>query len=139
MIKLARFVSDSSLEGLSAEVLEQLRPIAEEIVSTGAGILREEIDELLSRRGPPVAGGPPAEVMGVLRRSVVWTKPKWVGKHRVQADVGIPGDSDGGEYAARLEFGGRDEKGVYLPPHPFIRTAGQRTRRRMDTMLDEAE
>lgn len=122
-------VDSPSFHGFAEEVLEQLRPTAEDLVREGVRDLHARINRKLSRQGDPVAGGPPATVTGALRRSLKITAVVWKGKYKVQADVEIAPDSEGGQYAGRLEYGGRapakagGEPTKYLPPHPYIRPA----------------
>jgi hypothetical protein len=41
------------------------------------------------------------------------------------------------EHAARLEFGGRDKRGRYLPPHPYARPAEEIARPIVDALMAE--
>ncbi len=136
MIRIKR--ESPSFHGFEESVLEAMRPGAQELVEQGAEIILEEWDRMLSRKGPPVEGAAPAEVKGELRRSLTKTAPTWRGKNRVYADVGIPGESAGGEFAARLEFGGTDKDGNYLPPHPHKRPARAKALKRILALAEES-
>lgn len=127
------FVAGDRLTGLSDELLGDLLPQMVTAVDAGVEILRDEIRDQLSRsigtgrpyrgqkrKGQRAAaeGEPPARHSGELYEAVKATgKAKRKGS-RVEGYVRI--DFPG---AGMLEFGGKDKKGRYHPPHPYARPA----------------
>jgi phage gpG-like protein len=64
-------------------------------------------------------GEPPASMLGNLRKSIAFTDPERVGDE-MRSAVGVDGKAI--PYAARLEFGGRGERGGYIAPRPYLRS-----------------
>lgn len=125
-------VGGDTLAGLGDEVLAELRPRAEAAVADAAMHLHGTVRETLSRRGTgrvyrrgkrgrthqaSAPGEPPAVDTGRLRNSIAMKGPTWEGD-AVTGEVGT-----NVEYAARLEFGGTDSRGVRIAARPYMRPA----------------
>jgi phage gpG-like protein len=75
-------------------------------------------------------GQPPARDTGDLAASVNRTRARRV-RDAFEAVVGAMA-----VYAARLEYGGRDSRGVYIAPRPAWRPAMLENRRRIENALE---
>lgn len=141
------FVSGDDLTGLSDELLDDLLPQMIAANDEAVGILAAEIRTNLSRTtgtGRPYRGkkrkgqraaGPgaaPVRQSGELYRSVKEMASRRKGS-RVEGYVRI--DHPG---AGRLEFGGRDKRGRYHPPHPFARPADVTAEPKIREAIDRA-
>lgn len=115
MIKVR--VDPGTLDGMDESVLAELGERAVVVVDRMAEAYAKEVDSLLSRRGDPLPGMPPSEVTGELRRSQE-RRPARRRGNRIVAEVAYTA-----EFAGRLELGGADERGRYLPAHPYLRVA----------------
>lgn len=120
----------SGLDGLAADaLLAELRPDAERAVLKAALVFQAGVVETLSgpRHGrvykvtgfgalhvASAPGEPPAVLWGTLRASIAWEGPLWEG-WTVSATVGT-----NVIYAARLEFGGIDSRGVKIEARPYM-------------------
>lgn len=141
------FVAGEDLEGLSDEFLDDLLPQMVAAVDAGTAILAEEWRSVASRpagsgrlyRGGHRAaapGEPLTRLSGAYLRAIEIGAAKRKGS-RVEGYVvnRAPG-------AARDEFGGKDRRGVYVPPHPTARVAeanaAPRILEAMDTRLGVA-
>lgn len=133
------------LEGMGEEMLSELRPWAERRVKDGAVMLEAEIKTTLSgqrtgkvyqptRTGRPhVASAPgeaPARLFGRLFNSITHDPPKWTG-NEVTSEVGT-----NVEYARRLEQGGRDSRGIYIAPRPYMEPSIRKAEPKWDAMLE---
>lgn len=128
------------LDELPAELVAELRGTAENAVVDAADFFVANLKRTLSgersgrpykvsQRGPlhiaSRPGEPPAVLFGHLRNSVGRGDPKWSDGVEVSIEVGVGlGVQQSGEvaenYAARLEFGGTDSRGVYIAPRPYM-------------------
>jgi hypothetical protein len=154
-------LSDATTEGLADELFEELRPRMEAAITKGGTKIVERARSLLSRpaesasvvsfrmrgkvfrkKGRKVefagtthagaaAGEPPRMRTSELRDSVEAKPPRWT-KSSVRVEYGsaLP-------WAGRMEWGGKDNKGRYLPPHPFIRPAEEQMRQEVERILEE--
>lgn len=83
-------------------------------------------------------GEPPAVLYGNLRNSVGHSGPEWDG-WTIGGEVGVglgvqaTGDVSPESYAARLEFGGTDTRGVRIEPRPYM----EPTALRVEPMIDQ--
>lgn len=120
-----------SLEGLADEILEDLEPRAIAAVNDGTEIIARKARELLGRKGPPITGAPPAYGSGELQGSIETVPAKKRG-NSIRGSYGskLP-------QAGRLEWGGKDRKGRYVSPHPYLRPAEELTRAEVEKRLDE--
>lgn len=148
--------SESDVKGLAEEILEDLRPRMERAVVEGAGIFAERTRQLLgrpvereaaevafakrsgdvvrlrgSRRMGAEDGAPPRRDTGELQGSITTKPPRWT-KRSVRVEWGSPLPQ-----AGRLEWGGRDRTGRYIPPHPYMRPAEEAARDEVDRRLEE--
>jgi hypothetical protein len=62
---------------------------------------------------------PPANMWGTLFKNVSHTDPEVRG-NEVSSQIGV--DLGKVPYARRLEYGGRDSRGGYIAPRPYLRT-----------------
>ena len=141
------------MDDLSEELIEELRPRAEQLVMQGALLLETRVKETLSggRSGRVyrvpgtsaatyVASAPgeaPAVLRGNLRNSVGHTRPRWEGdavSSEVGPGLGKPpkgGPDPGTSYARRMEWGGdhvdkRSGAIIRILPRPYMRPAAER-------------
>lgn len=134
------------LAGMGAEVLEEMRPRAAAAVKDSALLLEGRVKQTLTgqRTGREYrvpntqrtyiasrAGEPPAVMTGRLRADIGHEGPKWDGD-TVTAEVGT-----NVEYAHRLEVGGRDARGVYIAPRPYMRPALEQARVAIEARLEQ--
>lgn len=125
-------IEGDSLEGLADEIYEgELEPRMVAAVNDATEILERAVERELSRRGPPREGDAPAYRTGELHKSIHRTPAK-KRKRSVRGDV-----RSQLEQSARLEFGGTDSKGRYLPPHPYWRPAEEAAKGAILDRMDE--
>lgn len=135
------------LEGLGDDAFRELRPRAAAAVRRAAISLTAGVQQTLtgarsgrvykiSKTGrlhvASAPGEPPAVLYGRLRQSITWTEPVWDG-NTVTAEVGT-----NVEYAARLEYGGIDRRGVRMLPRPYMEPTVLRMARTIAEILEEA-
>jgi hypothetical protein len=77
-------------------------------------------------------GEPPAVLFGKLRQSITHIGPTWEGFH-VSGEVGT-----NLEYAARLEYGGVDSRGVQILPRPYLAPTVLEEEDRLEQILTTA-
>jgi hypothetical protein len=129
------------LDGLGEEALAQVRAEGVAVVTEAADYFVGELKTTLtgtrtgrpykvSKRGPlHIASAPgeaPAVLFGALRNSIGRTEAKVVDGTSIEAEVGVglgvrAEDNEVAEnYAARLEYGGVDSRGVRILARPYI-------------------
>lgn len=145
------------LEGLSDELLEELLPDAIAVVEDAANYFVGELKTTLtgtrtgrpykvSKRGPlhiaSAPGEPPAVLTGALRNSIGKEDVRVVDRVVIETNVGtglgVTADRDlAPNYAARLEFGGVDQRGVRILPRPYMEPTALRVTPVIDAMFAE--
>lgn len=150
-------VDGETLEGLGDEILDDLEPrlvtagtraaeiaVAHAKQIVGRPVTRSERGEIAfnrqdgdtvqfggRRRVKATAGEPPRKDRGDLQRSL-HAKPAKVRKRSVE----VPWGSDLPE-AGRMEWGGKDKRGIYLPPHAYLRPAEAQAKAEIDAVLED--
>ncbi len=124
-------VEGEGLQGLADELMEDMEPRMLAAVDAGARILLNAVREELSKIGRPVAGGAPRMRTGRLIRSLRQETSKAFTR-TVRGRVKSPEP-----YAGRLEWGGKDKRGRYIPPHPYWRPAEEKARSKIEAAMDE--
>lgn len=134
------------LEGMGMAELEKLRPTAEKAVERAGRHLSNAVKKTLTgtrtgriyvnRRGrkhqASAPGEPPATLTGKLRQSITTSGPIWDGWNvRVEVGSSMP-------YAARLEYGGVDRRGVRILPRPYFQVTMTREEPAIDRILETA-
>jgi phage gpG-like protein len=77
-------------------------------------------------------GEPPASMTGALRQSITHTDVIWEG-FEAHAEVG-----SNKPYAARLEWGGVDDRGIRILPRPYFSATWEEEEPHMQAILDSA-
>jgi phage gpG-like protein len=137
------------LSELTEDELKKLKPKAEAAVLKTALYFEGRVKKKLTgirhgrtywigrgkRKRPHIASAPgeaPAVLTGKLRQSITHSDVRWEGDDAV-SEVGssVP-------YAARLEFGGVDSRGIRILPRPYFSATWLEEQDKMQSMLDEA-
>ncbi len=159
MLDMRVKVDGDLLSGFADDIEQELRPRAEAAIRKAAKLLGDTMRRNLSRVGrrPAEKGKAPRRRKGVLLASVTESEPTWKGQ-TCSASAGVQPGAPAEEYAARLEFGGleekahgykRDEQGRFsgsgnegvvrrrIHPHPWARPALDAVRDRIYRILDD--
>ena len=147
------------LDGLSDELLRELRPQAERTVMKASLHLEAAVKKQLTgaRSGRTykisktgklhVASAPgesPANMTGALRNSIGHSDPEWSGWEVSQlvgpglGQAPASGEPDPGKaYARRMEYGGVDSRGVNIEARPYMEPAVQESEAGMNRIFQE--
>lgn len=119
------------LDGFEDDLAEEFFPRAEAAVDRAADRMVIAIQATLSRTGEPRAGAAPAKRTGELRLSIQ-RKPVRRRASSVSAEYGsdLP-------QAGRLEFGGKDRRGRYLAPHPYVRPTEEQIGAELQAIMED--
>lgn len=150
---MIEFVPDdewTGLKGMAQRELEKLRATSEVAIDRAGlhlesavkrtlgpdGGPRTGIVYIVSRSGPPhqasAPGEPPAVLFGALRQSITHSPPRWEG-WVVWTEIG-----SNVIYAARMEWGGIDSRGIRILPRPYFAPTILREEQAIENILDEA-
>lgn len=152
-------VDGDLLSGFADDVVGELRERAETAVRKAAKVVGDAMRRNLSRtrRRPAEKGQAPRKRKGKLLSSVTESEPTWKG-NTCSASAGVHPGAPADEYAARLEFGGQEEKahgykrdaqgrfsgsgneGMQrrrIHPHPWARPAMDASRDKVARILEE--
>lgn len=116
---------------LERDLEEEFFPRAEKAMDRAADRMVQGIRQTLARTGEAQPGAPPAFRTGELSGSIE-RRPVRRRKNSVAADYGTALPQGG-----RLEFGGKDSKGRYIHPHPYVRPTEEREREEIEQILED--
>ena len=138
------------LDGMGEDELRALKPKAEPLMWQAGIDFQRALKNILtgertgrtykiSKTGKlhvaSAPGEPPAQLFGILRNSMGFSRPKWEGwmlQMEVGSGLGIGQDKRDEDalkaenYALRLEFGGIDSRGVKILPRPYMAPTAER-------------
>ncbi|HET7233259.1 MAG TPA: hypothetical protein VFJ16_24825 [Longimicrobium sp.] len=132
---------DPPLAGLFDEDARELLDECVPLVNRAAEIIHGEITTRLSRTGAPEPGEAPRRQVGALLASIITERAVRRGLSGVWGYVGSgyggPFLEPGFLYAFRLEHGGADSLGRYMPAHPWFRPSIAAAGPKVDAMLQQ--
>lgn len=156
------YVSGEAVEGFADELYAELEPRMVSAVEDASEMLAAEARRLLSRKGPPIHGGPPAKVTGELQEAIN-ALPIRKRKRGIRGGAGVWIEDPAKRHeiavkAMSLEYG-RAVKNVVgtrkgkrswknkmvkdvqkigrIPPFPFMRPAEEAMRERIEKRLED--